>query len=1297
MLKLRAKWDSVQNDLIAILLTVIAALCTAAITPFLQNSTYTFFYAAVALSAWFGGIRPGIVATTSAYILLHYFLIPPLYSFKITDFGEIIRLAVFVLVSLLIGSLNANLKAYQQKLEQHLQALGESEARYRVLAENIPQLIWFAGADGSIEYLNQRWYDYTGLTPLESLGWKWQQVVHPEDLSFVLEQWASALECENTLEMESRLRGRDGSYRWHITRAVPVLDADSVTRRWFGSATDIHEYKQIQQTLYQQEQERGQLLLELETQQKQLATVVQQMPGGLIIAEAPSGKLLLANPQVEQIWRHPYMPAEEIKEYHVYQGFHADGTAYSPHEWPLARSITTGEVVVNEEICFLRGDGTRGVMLVNSAPILDQEGQITAGVVTFHDISERKQAQEALRESEERFRQMAERIEDAFWISSNIQGEYQILYVSPAYECISGISCESLYANPYGWIEAIHPEDQQRVREERNRRSPQANLVTEYRIVRPDGSIRWIRDRTFPILDENGNSYRLVGVAEDITERKQTELALQESQALFTHFMQHMPGCAFIKDEQGKYVFVNPTGARLVGLEPSEVIGKTDFELVSASVAQQLHDNDQSILSLNQAVELQETVPVENEDHYWITFKFPFTDTAGRRLLAGMSFDMTERQRLENALKVSEKKFRCLVDANIIGVIVANSEYIIEANDTFLEMLGYTQQDLAAGNLRWRDLTPPEYFYLDERGLIELQTTGICTPFEKEYIRKDGSRVPILIGGSVLEESPPCWLCFVLDLSERKQAETALCQSEERFRLAARAVAGIVYDWDVQTGAVFRSQGLYRLIGVHPEDAAQTQAWWSERIHPDDMINMSQVWEAMLTGNSDRYSFEYRVHHEDGHWVYVWDRGYVLRDENGQLVRVVGSSADISDRKSAEMERAEILQREQVARAKAEEANRIKDEFLAVLSHELRSPLNPILGWTKLLLTRQLDQTTVQNALETIERNAKLQTKLIDDLLDVSRILRGKLTLNIIPVNLVSSITEALETVQLAAAAKSLQIRTLVEDIGMIKGDGARLQQVVWNLLSNAVKFTPAGGEITIRLEKVDSQAQIQISDTGIGIEPEFIPYIFEYFRQADSSTTRNFGGLGLGLAIVRNLVELHGGTIHAESLGKGQGATFTVQLPLLDSQDKAPQGDREENFVDPFLGGIRVLTVDDEADTRDYIACALEQAGAEVIVASSAEEVLRIIIQSQADILLADIGMPNMDGYTLIRQIRQLPPQQGGKIPAIALTAYTRESDQQKSLAAGFQKHLSKPIDPLELVQAIFSLLGDWELGTRD
>ncbi|HIK06019.1 MAG TPA: PAS domain S-box protein [Trichormus sp. M33_DOE_039] len=1289
MIRLKTAWHSLKYDCLAILFVVLAALSTAALTPVVKYPLYAFFYASVALSAWCGGTRPGIVATISAYILIKYFWSLPLYSLEVKGVDQIIRLALFVLISLLIGSLNGSLKTARQRLEKKLQALREREEQYRVLTENIPQLIWFAHADGSVEYFNQRWYDYTGLSSLESLGSKWQQVVHPEDLPLVLEQWVNALEQGNTLELESRLQERNGDYRWHITRAVPMLDPNGVIQRWFGSSTDIHEQKQIQQTLYQQEQEHIQLLLELETQQKRLEAVLQQMPAGLIIADAPSGKLLLGNPQVEQIWRHSFIPAEKIDQYQGYVGFDADGRPYSPHEWPLARSISTGEVVVNEEIRFLRGDGTQGVMLVNSAPILDNQGKITGGVVTFYDITERKQAQEALRESEERFRQMAETIEDVFWVSTNIQADYQVLYVSPAYETIWGNSCESLYDNPYTWMESIHPEDQQRVRQEYFERSLQGNVLMEFRIVRPDGSIRWIRDRSFPILDENGRIYRQVGIAEDITDRKQTEIALQESQALFESFMQQIPGTAFIKDQQGKYIYVNSVGAELVGRDIAEVIGKTDFELFPTSDAQQLRERDRAILNLNQPVELEEMVTQGDQERHFMTYKFPFIDAAGQQMLAGMSFDITERKYLEYALKASETKFRRLVNANIIGVIVSDSESIIEANDSFLQMLDYSQEDLTRRNLRWRDMTPPEYWHLDEQGIKELQATGKCTPFAKEYIRKDGNRVPVFLGATVLEESPLTWLCFVLDLSQQQQAETALRQSEERFRLAAQAVAGIVYDWDVRRGFVYRSEGLYQVTGFHPEEVPQTDTWWSERVHPDDLAQCEPIWLAVSTGTQDRYDAEYRVRHKDGHWVHLWDQGYLIRDQHGQIVRVVGSSADISDRKRAEVERLELLEREQLARTKAEEANRIKDEFLAVLSHELRSPLNPILGWAKLLRSRQFDQSTLNKALETIERNAKLQTKLIDDLLDVSRILRGKLTLKISPVNLVPTITEALETVRLAAEAKSLQIQTFIDDVGMVLGDAARLQQVVWNLLSNAVKFTPSGGKIVIRLAKVDAQAQIQVIDTGIGIEPQFLPYIFDYFRQADSSITRNFGGLGLGLAIVRHLVELHGGVIRAESLGDRQGTTFTVQFPIWNQRDTEAQKNSKGDFAALCLEGVRIITVDDDADTRDYIACALKQAGAEVVVVNSALEVLKIISQSQVDILLADIGMPDIDGYTLMRQIRELSPERGGNIPAIALTAYTRESDQQQAMAAGFQKHMSKPVDPFELAQVIANLLG--------
>jgi PAS domain S-box-containing protein len=386
------------------------------------------------------------------------------------------------------------------------------------------------------------------------------------------------------------------------------------------------------------------------------------------------------------------------------------------------------------------------------------------------------------------------------------------------------------------------------------------------------------------------------------------------------------------------------------------------------------------------------------------------------------------------------------------------------------------------------------------------------------------------------------------------------------------------------------------------------------------------------------------------------------------------------------------------------EANRIKDEFLAVLSHELRSPLNPILGWIKLLRDGRLDEVKTAHALETIERNAKLQAQLIEDLLDVSRILRGKLRLNIAPVNLVAVIQAALETVRLAAEAKSIQVQTALDPaVGSVLGDAARLQQVVWNLLSNAVKFTPTGGQITITLaegigpdrsppsSQTASTAQIVVADTGKGIAPDFLPHVFESFRQADSTSTRQFGGLGLGLAIVRHLTELHGGTVTVNSAGEDQGATFTVSLPLL-SEERAEMEPIEQKLtlarnVLP-LQGVRVLLVDDEADARELTAFILEQAGAIATVAASAAAALTVFHQTQPEVLISDISMPGFDGYALMRQIRTYPPEQGGMIPAIALTAYAGEVNKKQAMAAGFQLHLTKPLDPDTLVRAIARLL---------
>ena len=407
---------------------------------------------------------------------------------------------------------------------------------------------------------------------------------------------------------------------------------------------------------------------------------------------------------------------------------------------------------------------------------------------------------------------------------------------------------------------------------------------------------------------------------------------------------------------------------------------------------------------------------------------------------------------------------------------------------------------------------------------------------------------------------------------------------------------------------------------------------------------------------------------------------------NGEITGGVIVWRDISDRVQIERDRERILQQELAARAEAERANRLKDEFLAVLSHELRSPLNPILGWAKLLQTRTFDSAKTAEALATIERNAKIQTQLIDDLLDIAKILRGKLSMEAEPVNLVFVIEAAIDTVRAAAIAKSILVHPVLPQIGQVSGDATRLQQIIWNLLSNAVKFTPDHGRVDIRLEQVGNQAQITVSDTGKGINPDFLPHIFESFRQEDASTTRKFGGLGLGLAIVCSLVEAHGGTISADSQGEGLGATFTIRLPLLNGElETSPPSPLLEQELD--LTGIRVLAVDDDLDARELLTAVLTQYGAEVLTVASAADVLANLESFQPDVLVSDIGMPDVDGYALIQQVRALPSNKGGQVPAIALTAYAREEDHQQAIASGYQRHLTKPLNLDQLVQVVVEL----------
>ncbi|WP_017317036.1 PAS domain-containing protein [Mastigocladopsis repens] len=785
----------------------------------------------------------------------------------------------------------------------------------------------------------------------------------------------------------------------------------------------------------------------------------------------------------------------------------------------------------------------------------------------------------------------------------------------------------------------------------------------------------------------------------DITQRKIAQEALRQSEERFAKLAENVPGVIYQyrrnPDDTDKFTYISSSWLNVFEIEPHLV------QHNSSLAWQSVHPDDLAAFrdSINVHAYTGERwqhefrIVTPSGKIKWIQgIARAQQQPDGAVLWDGILQDISERKFAEEALQQSEAKFRRTFECNMVAMgIWTRAGTILDANDALLNLIGYNRQELEAGVINWRQMTPPQSIHVDERALAEIQDKGIVTPFEKEYIHKDGRHIPVLIGGALFLDNSETGVFFAIDLTERKRAEEALRQSETLLNaLLASAPIGIAFlDRDLRY--IHVNEALAGINGLPLSEhlgrtLGEVLPQWAPEIAPI-LEQVMQTKEPLLNQEISGET------NPPGVYRHSLVNYYPVCLPDSQVLGVGVTAIDVTELKRTQAQAQQLLEREQAARAEAESANRIKDEFLAVLSHELRSPLNPILGWAQMLRTRKYDEKATNRALETIERNAKLQAQLIEDLLDVSRILRGKLVLNDFPVNLVATIEAAIETVRLAAEAKTIQIQTILNtDVGVVLGDTNRLQQVVWNLLSNAVKFTPKGGRVEIRLERVGCFAQIQIRDTGKGINPEFLPYVFEYFRQENSSTTRQFGGLGLGLAIVRYLTEMHGGSVGVESAGEGQGATFTVRLPVTDSsqlQVLNPElnSDHTLTIQDAVLSGMRVLIVDDEADIRQLLAFILEESGAEVTIAGSAAEALVAFEQSVPDVLLSDIGMPDVDGYMLMRQIRALSPERGGQTLAIALTAYAGEYNQQQALAAGFQMHISKPVEPDELIKAIAPL----------
>ena len=529
-------------------------------------------------------------------------------------------------------------------------------------------------------------------------------------------------------------------------------------------------------------------------------------------------------------------------------------------------------------------------------------------------------------------------------------------------------------------------------------------------------------------------------------------------------------------------------------------------------------------------------------------------------------------------------------------------------------------------------------------------------------------------------------------INDRDRTLHELRLSNERLEMVQQAGRVGGFEWNVADGRVDFSPSLEKLLNARPGSLGHSL---------DGLGHIGGAREALaginrcVAAHETRCAFELHVGDDQGKTRWLAGQAQIEFDDENQPTRVIGALADNTEQRVAGEVRERLLDRERIARTEAERASQMKDEFLATLSHELRTPLNAILGWAQILRDAPGDPDDLADGLATIERNARAQTQIIEDLLDMSRIISGKVVLNVHELDVAQVVQAALASARPAADAKGLRVVTSIDTAaGSISGDAGRLQQVLWNLLSNAVKFTPRGGRIDVAVERTDQTVDIRVTDSGEGIAPEFLPFVFDRFRQADASTTRRHGGLGLGLSIVKQLVELHGGSVRVDSAGKGTGTTFGITLPMMGMAVEQPSQDKRKprslaaaTGANGALAGVKVLALDDDADARSLVERVLSDHGAKVLVASSAAEAFGIVQAEKPDVFVSDIGMPGEDGISLMRRIRQLPVQQGGAVAAVALTAYARAEDREKAIEAGFQMHMVKPFSAAELIKTVVAL----------
>ncbi len=1142
----------------------------------------------------------------------------------------------------------------------------------------------------------------------------WRERIEPVDLARIEQAGAESILKQERYEGEYRVRHEDGRWIDVWERGCIIRNPQGEAIKIVGFTTDITKRKQAEAALRDRE--------------NHLELILDSAKDYAIFTLDTDGRVTSWNAGAERMLG--YGEAEIVG---------CDGRiVFTPEDCDAGKpelerhlALTQGKAV--NERWHVRQDGSRfwGSGLV--MPLRSAAGQVQGFLKIMQDKTDRRQIEEALRQSENRYRTLADAVPQLMWINT---ADGRLQFCNLHWQRYTGIvPAELPVAKPV--LQLFHPDDLETVVATRNQAIQTGESYEfECRVRRFDGTFRWHLARVVPVKDSGGKVVQWVGIGIDIDDRKRAEESLAESDRRFRFLAEALPHMIWNVDSAGEIRFANQKWSEYLGMSYEEAAQNNWESLVPPSdlaeglarwrESQITGADYQAEFRLRRASDqmerwhLSRAVPIRGRDGEIVEWIGTNTDIHDRKIAQLNEqflgeLELRLRQRSDPAEMLWEAMHslgeylqadRCIwneIDVEA-GLAIAQQDWhqpdlasitgtyqICDFKTPELKALSMAGQTLVISDIANDPHTAPavdNYGAVSVRALVEVP----CL--------QEGRWVAILVVTSqAVRHWRPDEVSLVQEVVARlwpaighARAVQELHESEDRFRALADNIAQLAWMTDPAGWIFWYNQRWFDYTGTTREEM---QGWgWQQVHHPEHVDRVvAKFRRCIQTGEPWEDTFPLR--RKDGSYRWFLSRAVPIRDEQGNVLRWCGTNTDITDRLTAEAEREHLLALEKAAREEAERANRVKDEFLAVLSHELRTPLNPILGWAKLLRSNNLSPQKQCYALETIERNAKLQTQLIEDLLDVSRILQGKVSLNIVPVDLAGAIAAAIDTVRLSAEVKSIEISTqFAPDIGRVLGDGGRLQQVFWNLLSNAVKFNPPGGKIAVKLvsaaleeDRVDCDAQITVTDTGKGISPDFLPYVFDHFRQADSTISRKFGGLGLGLAIVRHLVELHGGTVKADSAGEGQGATFTVRIPLMPVQPPASpvQTAPQESFN---LSGIRVLAVDDDADARDLVVFLLEDCGASVTAVANAGDALKVLTQSVPDVLLSDIGMPDTDGYMLMRQVRTLPPEQGGQVPAIALTAYAGEIDYQQALAAGFQRHICKPFDPEKLVQAMLDVL---------